>query len=50
MTVLSRELPLMLVQCCGTRYVVSELHPVPPCPDCGDTPTFVSRTDWSLEL
>jgi hypothetical protein len=50
MTMLARELPLMLVECCGTKYVVSELHPVPPCPECGQIPTFVRQTSWWLEL
>lgn len=46
---LARELPLVIVACC-TRYVVSELHPVPACHECGEIPTFVGRTDWWLEL
>jgi len=49
MTMLARELPLVIVQCC-TRYVVSSLHPVPACPECGQTPAFVCETSWWLEL
>lgn len=45
----ARELPLIIVECC-TRYVVSELHPVPPCPACGEVPHYVEDTDWWLEL
>lgn len=45
----ARELPLVVVACC-TRYVVSELHPVPVCPSCQEVPTYVGPTLWWLEL
>lgn len=44
-----REFPLVIVACC-TRYIVSELHPVPRCHTCGVTPTYVQDTTWWLEL
>ena len=44
-----RTLPLVVVQCC-TRYVVSELHPVPRCLDCEETPSYVGPTYWELEF
>lgn len=46
---IARELPLVIVKCC-TRYVVSAIHPVPPCHECGLTPTFYAWTTWWLEL
>lgn len=42
-------LPLAIYQCC-TRYVVSDLLPVPRCPACGQEPVFVKHTTWRLEL
>lgn len=45
----ARELPLIVVTCC-TRYVVSELHPVPTCPACLEVPRYESDTTWWLEL
>lgn len=45
----ARELPLIIVACC-TRYVVSELHPVPRCPTCWEIPTYREDTTWWLEL
>lgn len=44
-----RELPLVLVSCCSV-YAVSELHPVPKCDRCDETPTYVGDTTWYLWL
>lgn len=45
-----RELPLARVRCACRAYVVSMLHPVPQCWDCGLTPTFECETLWYLGL
>lgn len=44
-----RELPLAIVRCC-TAYVVSMLHAVPRCSQCGTTPAFERTTLWYLGL
>ena len=45
-----RELPLALVRCACRPYMVSMLHAVPKCPDCGITPWFERETSWYLSL
>lgn len=45
----TRELPLVIVECC-TRYVVSAMHAVPQCGECGVTPIYVCDTTWWLEV
>lgn len=45
----TRTLPLVIVECC-TRYIVSELHWVPPCPLCGLIPRYLMDTTWWLEM
>ena len=45
----ARELPLAIAECC-TRYVVSMLHPVPRCHECGQTPAYREDTTWWLEI
>lgn len=46
---MARQLPLVIVACC-TRYVVSELHPVPRCHWCDEIPQYVESTSWWLEF
>lgn len=48
MTVIQRELPLVRVRCACRPYVVSVMHPVPRCTDCGLTPTYDCDTLWYL--
>lgn len=45
-----RVLPLVIVACDCGEYVVSELHPVPPCQGCQLIPQYVRDTTWWLEL
>ena len=49
---IQRELPLARVRClvCQTPYLVSMLHPIPECADCGLTPDFECETLWYLDL
>lgn len=47
---IERELPLALVRCVCTSYVVSMLHAVPLCPECGLTPWFERETNLCLSL
>lgn len=42
-----RELPLAVVRCCRA-YVVSMLHPVPACPECGLTPFYERDVDMTV--
>lgn len=49
MTVVPRELPLVIVECC-TRYVVSGQHAVPRCHECGTTPAYIQDTNWWVEF
>lgn len=44
-----REVPLIVVECC-TRYVVSEMHLVPPCPKCEEIPQYLADTTWWLGI
>ena len=45
-----RLLPLVIVACDCGEFVVSELHPVPYCGRCEQTPQYVRDTRWWLEL
>jgi hypothetical protein len=47
---IQRELPLALVRCVCGPYVVSMLHAVPACRECGLTPWFERETQWSLSF
>jgi hypothetical protein len=47
---IQRELPLTRVRCC-TVYVVSMLHPVPACDNCGVTPSWdEGPISWLLDF
>jgi hypothetical protein len=48
--VVQRELPLAVAACICREYVISLLHPVPACPDCSLTPSYVRDTLWYLGL
>lgn len=50
MALAPRELPLALVRCVCGPYVVSMLHAVPRCRECGIQPWFERETTWALSF